>query len=720
MVEVTPIDVCYSSQDPAFPALNLVRGATKSSDERKQWLCSSPDEKFAHITLTYEKPFVISSLEIKNYGSAYVQVEGGHSNEPGRFKTLWRMQTLMTPSESRLGNEIDGTYLFLPQDLPTSEKDKMWDLLKITCSQPFNKLRQYGLSHVVARSALPVKEENPSSPNNCDVALENFKCEPDGDGVTGNEQAHKQRGTTADHRTQMSSEVSSSGCSEVTNTLISPVKQENSSDRENFYSSPGRSSEPSSSSVHDVGLSPDHLHSHESPPIKQEVFDDKEVVVSPLKRPSLTSLPTSRSSNVAPVKRRLSESDLASDSDSDEVLIIKRPAPSNIIYKPFNKLLEGVQIVISGFQNPYRAEIRYRAMQMGASYSPAWSENSTHLICAFLYTPKYRQAAGEGLIVSRDWIDQCFLQRKRLPWARFALNPSEICENSGEVEIWAIESTQSVNSSSQGSPVPLNSLSSNERSVSSSPVQLTSDNQSVQAVPQARPPSSIVGNVAEVKREASESVECPYASHNSEQEALSLQTPAQLSIANNHLSNQGISIKTESTEGPFTFWDGGDCQRSLASLPANNTALQGGSGIQHATHRSQSSNLSSSQMPIRSDQSAFTFAHRADREAFRSPGLSNSHMEQGSDGYAGYYRPISQPCSVPHSSQSAAYLVPPVIMLPQSLPQYFVPFSQQLQLPPASREPHVRVPASSPQSHHIRVIQPPSKPASATENSKQS
>lgn len=65
---------------------------------------------------------------------------------------------------------------------------------------------------------------------------------------------------------------------------------------------------------------------------------------------------------------------------------------------------------------------------------------------------------------------------------------------------------------------------------------------------------------------------------------------------------------------------------------------------------------------------------------------STSSMEPSSDGYAGYYRPISQPCAVPHSSPSTTYLVPPVIMLPQSLPQYFVPVSQQFQAPPSSRD----------------------------------
>lgn len=48
--------------------------------------------------------------------------------------------------------------------------------------------------------------------------------------------------------------------------------------------------------------------------------------------------------------------------------------------KPFNKLLEDVVFVISGFKNPLRGDIRAKAMELGAKYSGDWDSKCTHLM----------------------------------------------------------------------------------------------------------------------------------------------------------------------------------------------------------------------------------------------------------------------------------------------------------------------------------------------------
>lgn len=48
--------------------------------------------------------------------------------------------------------------------------------------------------------------------------------------------------------------------------------------------------------------------------------------------------------------------------------------------KPFNRLLEGVVLVISGYQNPLRGELRNKAMSMGSKYKADWDNNCTHLM----------------------------------------------------------------------------------------------------------------------------------------------------------------------------------------------------------------------------------------------------------------------------------------------------------------------------------------------------
>ncbi|KAK3914887.1 DNA repair protein XRCC1 [Frankliniella fusca] len=705
MVEVKPIDVCCSSQDPAFPAVNLVMGASKPSDERKQWLCSAPDEKFAYVTLTYEKPFVISSLEIKNNGSAYVQVEGGSSSEPGNYKVLWKTLNLMTPTESRFGMETEGIYLFLPQDLATSDKDKMWDVLKITCSQPFNKFQKYGLSHVIARSALPVKEEIPSSPSPCvgDLPLPGLKQEPVED-VRSNVEANKQLDKTLENQNQMSSEVSSSGCSETSTSLTSPVKQEDPSNDETYFSSPGRS-EPSSSSVQQCDL--------QSPSVKRE--DPVPVTMADSQIPQTdTAEEVLLTGHSSPLKRRISETSSNSEGSSDEIQIIKRPAPNNITYKPFNRLLEGVKIVISGFQNPHRAEIRTRALALGAQYSPHWTENCTHLVCAFLYTPKYRQAAlDNALIVTREWVDQCFQQRKRLPWRRFALNPSERCDDGNGVEIWELvpNPTRAGPNNDIGSTT---SPASSSRHVESAPIHVICSSPSGHSPLLFRSTNnfSLMSPVPGVKREVVDNGECSSAHQNAPPDMpCRLGTPRPPYLPNICLSSQrqGITVKREiNSEELQDMW-----QESSTSQHTPSSASS--CGIESAQSRKpQASNthhlFSYHSVPTASSSNV-------DHETMRSASTANPSLEAGPDGYAGYYRPISQPCAVPHSSPSATYLVPPVIMLPQTLPQYFVPVSQQFQAPPPARETYMARSISSPQvqSQHIRVIQHSNKAPSAEE-----
>ncbi|XP_061338576.1 DNA-repair protein XRCC1 [Gastrolobium bilobum] len=90
-----------------------------------------------------------------------------------------------------------------------------------------------------------------------------------------------------------------------------------------------------------------------------------------------------------------------------------KSSASSLESKSFNKLLEGVVFVLSGFVNPERGMLRSRAMEMGAEYQPDWNSDCTLLICAFPNTPKFRQVEADcGTIVSKDWIVECYNQRK--------------------------------------------------------------------------------------------------------------------------------------------------------------------------------------------------------------------------------------------------------------------------------------------------------------------
>lgn len=93
----------------------------------------------------------------------------------------------------------------------------------------------------------------------------------------------------------------------------------------------------------------------------------------------------------------------------------KKSSPSSLVATNFFKLLEGVVFVLSGFVNPERSILRSQALEMGAEYQQDWNSNCTLLVCAFSNTPKFRQVEADcGTIVSKDWISECYNQRKLL------------------------------------------------------------------------------------------------------------------------------------------------------------------------------------------------------------------------------------------------------------------------------------------------------------------
>ncbi|GAU87896.1 hypothetical protein RvY_00684 [Ramazzottius varieornatus] len=87
-------------------------------------------------------------------------------------------------------------------------------------------------------------------------------------------------------------------------------------------------------------------------------------------------------------------------------------------------IMKGCVIALSGFANPLRGELRENAIEMGAKYRPNWTDDCTHLICAFANTPKYNEVrAAGGRILKKEWVLDCCKNKKMMPWRNYMLKP---------------------------------------------------------------------------------------------------------------------------------------------------------------------------------------------------------------------------------------------------------------------------------------------------------
>lgn len=92
-----------------FPANNLL-----NSDPAKKWKCKSQGEKQAFVILQLEKASLISSIDIGNEHSAYVEVLVARSDgtKDSDYKVLLLMSSFMTPLEARQSTNVNKVLRF--------------------------------------------------------------------------------------------------------------------------------------------------------------------------------------------------------------------------------------------------------------------------------------------------------------------------------------------------------------------------------------------------------------------------------------------------------------------------------------------------------------------------------------------------------------------------------------------------------------------------------
>lgn len=381
--------VSCSSEDPNNPADNLL-----GEEVYRKWKGANPGEKQLAVVVQLEKSSLIHSIDIGNDGSAFVEVLVGRSSSSEEYQVLLVASAFMSPAESKSWTNTSRVRMFGKEKLSQSTVNQKWDLVKIVCTQPFNKKEKYGLSFI--------KLSSPAD-----------KSTEDKDKV----------GST--------SSSSTSGSKKIGGFSLRDEEPVPSAGSMLFKKSTSKE-EPSSSKTPKLSVAAHAKAASLSALKKKEKTEEEEdrkrepkskVTQSKPSPPQRKAIPSSSG-----VKR---PSDPSPASSSGHAKRKKKGKKG----KEFGRLLSKVTFVLSGFKNPFRGELRDKAVAMGAHYEPDWGPTSTHLVCAFSNTPKFNEVKKKGgKIVKKEWILDCYQKKQKLPTNSYRMIPGSDSEDTSSSE----------------------------------------------------------------------------------------------------------------------------------------------------------------------------------------------------------------------------------------------------------------------------------------------
>lgn len=244
--------------------------------------------------------------------------------------------------------------MFTTDQLSSPEREEKWDRVKIVCTQPFNRHIQYGLSFITLHSP---EDKTTTAPVQQTIGKFVLRPPSPDDITVGSTFLTK----------KLSAESSSvSAAAAIRDAAASPNQ------------SPFRTKlfDKKQEATGDVEKKPrnrdDVLYKKDEEEHNEKVdkIMEKKKNETARKKEEVEKTPKNekRASNA---KKRRSETE-------------NNKAPSKKmkqnVTKPFTELLSGVTIVVSGIQNPDRANLRTMALSMGAKYKPDWDNTCTHLM----------------------------------------------------------------------------------------------------------------------------------------------------------------------------------------------------------------------------------------------------------------------------------------------------------------------------------------------------
>uniref|UniRef100_UPI00398F32E4 DNA repair protein XRCC1-like n=1 Tax=Pristiophorus japonicus TaxID=55135 RepID=UPI00398F32E4 len=359
--------------------------------------------------LQFEKAEQIHSVDIGNEGSAFVEVLVGNSTSACEqdFEVLLVSSFFMSPTESRSGTMLNRVRMFGLDKLAKATSSKKWDRVKLVCTQPYNKNLAYGLSFIRFNST-PDDDDKSASPSSPKITkLGQFMVKEEEDKANSlkpgslffsragrpqlspstaaivSSPSDKPGASYAAATLQASGVASPSSsatpaapkeksATKAGSGLPSPKQATPGKRKYDFpkerqgtlpvkKESPAEGSETAGKKTSPLQVAPKKF---KEPAVSPPAGKASMAQAGPWKKASVPGPPPEGA------KKKKKKKQVAARKER-----LAPEAPAELQH-----LLEGTVFVLSGFQNPFRSELRDKALEMGAKYRSDWSADCTHLM----------------------------------------------------------------------------------------------------------------------------------------------------------------------------------------------------------------------------------------------------------------------------------------------------------------------------------------------------
>ncbi|XP_030067471.1 DNA repair protein XRCC1 isoform X2 [Microcaecilia unicolor] len=367
-----------------------------------------------------------------------------HGLSRGEGMVILVTSSFMSPTESKNSSNSNRVRMFGPEKLVKGTAEKKWDRVKIVCTQPYNKNLSYGLSFIRFHSPPDPGEAQPAASSASTPRVTKL-----GQFVVKEEESNSsgmKPGSLFFNRSAksplFSPKASQNNDQPAPSYAAATLRASSAGEPGLLTGTPEKPSAKTPSPKESTLVKKKFEFSKESQVTSsaKKSVSKEQAKASPRPKESPTEQPASKKMKATPPS--VPSSTAGRDPAVSPATITAEKVPAKKKQKKpaeaveLQQILQGTVFVLSGFQNPFRAQLRDKALEMGAKYQPDWTSDCTHLICAFLNTPKYSQVkAMGGTVVKKEWILDCHKRKQRLSHKRYLMyGPQSSSEEEGNDE----------------------------------------------------------------------------------------------------------------------------------------------------------------------------------------------------------------------------------------------------------------------------------------------